>query len=295
MTRSTAYRPTSTDSPTPLDRGPRRDRRRPHPDSRRPARRARVLGLLVSGALSLATIAGGPAYANDPSDLTKSIAADAYGAHDAIPRGVPYGYSWRTGADTDPQRDDLSFHDHQAINVWGQAFVTSQTSNHDVRLRVRNPRVWFLIGNRWVETDVDPGRMEGGYFEGDFQSGSTSGVARKEAPGVWSMSLRPLKGKPDALHWWWSGMYPRITIPDNARGILVSQEMRLDPGDGSSGISGARTISSTGADLFATPRTTLHPQGWNPGIPNPRMSYLGDEYRTFYNTTVSLDTLKSTT
>lgn len=251
----------------------------------------------MAASLALSVVAGAPAQAEDgPSGLSAdAIAADAYGSHDATPEGVPAGYSWRTDADTDPGRDDLGFRDYGATNIWGQAFVTSQTSNHDVRLRVRNPRLWFLIGNEWVESDVDPGRMGGAYYEGDFQSGSTSGTARQDAPGVWSMSLKPLAGSPDALHWWWDGMYPRTAIPDDARGILVSQEMRLVPEDGQGRVNGARTIASTGADLFASPRTVVHPQGYNPGIPNPRMTYLSGEYETYYNTTVGLDTLKKTT
>lgn len=272
------------------------------PSTRRGARfralpRRRLAGAAVASALALAAVAGSPAgAASGPPDLdADEIAAHAFGDHDATPQGVPAGYSWRTSADTDPSRDDRSFRSYEAVNIWGQAFVTPGTSTHEVRLRVRDPRLWFLVDGEWVEADLTPGKMEGAYYEGDFQSGSTSGTARQEAPGVWSMSLSQLSGEKDTLHWWWSGMYPRTEIPDDAEGILVSQRMRLVPEDGRTSGNGARTIASTGADLFASPRTVVHPQGWNPGIPNARMSYLSGKYQTFYNTTVSLQTLERTT
>lgn len=199
---------------------------------------------------------------------------------------MPQGYSWRDGADADPDQSWTGYTAWGAVNVWGQAFATTDPSSYGARLQVRNPRLRFLIGGAWQQAAFTPGSMSGAYYPGDFQSGSVNGTSRQDSPGVWSMPLGPLDGEPDALHWWWDGMYPRVPIPANADGILASQDARL--------IEGSSTlIASTGVDLFATPGTVVHPQGWNPGIPNPRMKYVTTEWQTFYVTTLGRDALTS--
>lgn len=250
----------------------------------------------ITSSLIVAFLAGGSAAAgaSTPSMTSGSsttttaqlVASDAYGRHDATPRGVPYGYSWRTASDAKASVASTSFRNYKAINVWGQVFATSRTTNYSARLVARNPRVYFFDGKKWTRAKATASRMEGAYYTGDFQSGATTGTARKDRTATYSMPLSGLRGKADALHFWWSGMYPRVPIPAGTKGILVRQEMRL-----SGGTAGANVIGSTGADLFATPRTIVHPQGWNPGIPNPRMKRVTSRWQPFYATTVDKATL----
>lgn len=212
------------------------------------------------------------------------VASDVYGAHDATPRGVPDGYSWKHDADTDPAVDSLTFKAYQAINVWGQVFAPEGATTYAGNVQIRDPRVWFLVSDKWVPAAPTPGNLEGAYYPGDFQSGSVTARPRT-VDGVWSIPLSGLNGEADAAHFWWAGMFPRIAIPTGAQGILVAQDMRVT--------GGANVIASTGADLFATPRTIVHSQGWNPGIPNPRMKRVTAAWQPFYATTVSLATLTS--
>lgn len=222
------------------------------------------------------------------TDLRPEIIANVYGAHDATPRGVPVGYSWRDDADTDPNADSTQYQQYGAVNIWGQAFATDLTTAYTARLQVRKPRLWFHNGSTWVEASITPGTMSGAYYPGDFQSGSTSATTQQDAPGEWSGSLSGLNGEPDAFHYWWDGMFPRTAIPVGCQGILVCQEMRL------TNAAGANIIASTGSDLFATPQTVVDPQGWNNGIPNPRMIWVTDQWSRFWATTSSLSRLNNT-
>lgn len=198
---------------------------------------------------------------------------------------MPLGYSWKESSDADPDADNLQFQEYGAVNVWGQCFAVDATAVYTARLQARNPRVWFLTEGGWAETTVSPGSMGGAYYTGDFQSGSTGASPQQDGPGIWSAPLAQLDGAPDAYHWWWNGMYPRDPIPPGCLAIIASQEMRLTgPGD---------FLGSTGADLFATPETVVDPQGWNHGIPNPRMKWITQEWGTFYATTASLATLST--
>ena len=252
--------------------------------------------LLVGVALAVGTGSGpgNPASSTvgltsqTPARLAGVVARDVYGAHDATPRGVPFGYSWREGADTDPGTASTGFRDYRALNVWGQVFATESTTSYDARLEVRAPRVWWFTGGAWVEASLVADRVGGGYYAGDFRSEPVAGTARADAPGTWSMPLSGLDGSPDVLHFWWEGDFPRTQIPEGTRGILVRQEMRLT-GD----TAGAGVIGSTGADLFATPRTIVDPRGWNPGIPNARMKWVTATWQTFYATTLDLPTLQA--
>lgn len=221
-----------------------------------------------------------------PEGDTTTLGADIYGDHDATPRGVPAGYSWRESSDADPDVDSTGWQEYGAVNVWGQCFATNTTTGYAARLQARDPRLFFLVAGQWQEADVTAGSMSGAYYPGDYQSGSVGASTRQDTQGVWSAPLSGLDGEPDAFHWWWDGMYPRTAIPDDAQGILAVQDVRLT-GD----TTGCHVIAGTGVDLFATPRTVVDPQGWNHGIPNPRMRWVTSEWQTFCATTVSLATL----
>lgn len=215
------------------------------------------------------------------------IADDLYGAHDAIPRGVPSGYSWRETADTDINVDYLGFNSYGAVNVWGQVFATDTTTAYTARLQARTPQLYFLSAAGWANAPFTAGSMGGAYYEGSFQGAVEGMPIRADAPGTYSFPLSGLSsGTYDASHYWWNGMFPRVAIPAGTTGILARQEMRLIDL-----VPGTNVIASTGVDEFATPETVVHPQGWNPGIPNPRMKWVTDQWQFFYGCTLSLDTL----
>lgn len=238
---------------------------------------------------------------DDGSTPDQSVAAaiisDSFGNHDAIPRGVPAGYSWRTSADNDPDTAYTGFQSYGALNVWGQCFVaTSGSANYSVRLQARDPRLYFFDGTTWTRASLTAGSMGGAYWKGDFDPDASQDASpRSDGSGVYSVSLSSLvSSPPDVFHWWWDGMYPRIPIPANTQGIVVRMDMRLVPDDGYSTIGTTSFIASTDADLFATPNTTIDPKGWNDGLPEARMKWVTGDWQHFYNTTMTVAQINAT-
>lgn len=226
------------------------------------------------------------------------IISDAFGSHDAQPRGVPSDYEWGRGSCNDANVSYTGYASWEAVNTWGQVFVpVGGSANYNVRLQARDPRIWFLRTTGW-EAGMIPsgasGAMGGAYWVGDFDPVKyQDAVVRDEGDGVYSVLMKGVEsGAYDTFHYWWNGMFPRIAIPTDCRGIVVRTDMRLVPEDGYTSIDGAQFISSVDADLFATQDTLIDPKGWNDGLPQARMKWVDGEWVHFYNTTLSIEDLR---
>lgn len=227
-----------------------------------------------------------------PGVLDK-ITSDAFGPHDAIPRGVPTSYSWQPGAVNDPNTSSYGYQAYGAVNVWAQCFATvGGGPNYNVRVQSRDPRIYFFDGTTWTRATLTAGSSSGAYYEGSFQSVRTDASPRSEGSGVYSASLSALSsGTYDAYHWWWNGMFPRIAIPAGCQGILTCMDMRLVADDGFTGIAGASFEATANCDLFLTTTTTSDPSGTNDGLLQARMKFVTGEWQRFYNTTVNRNTI----
>lgn len=227
--------------------------------------------------------------------VVEAIISDTFGKHDAIPRGVPAGYSWYADADTDANKSYMAFKQYGAINTWGQVFVPAGGSdNYDVRVQMRDSRVYFLADGIWTRVQINNGPMGGAYWSGNFNpSGSQNASIRSDGDGMYSVPMSPTRTRSDVFHWWWDGQNPRIPIPSHIDGILLRTDIRLVPDTGRSNVDGAKFIACSSADLFATPSTIIGPNGMNDGTPEPRMKWVTGEWQHFYSTTLSTVALKS--
>lgn len=236
-----------------------------------------------------------------PANLADAIIADAFGgAHPAPPRDVPTDWQWAQGSVGDPNTNYTGFNAYGAVNIWSQVFVPQAGSgNYNVRILARNPRIWFYDGSVWANGVIPSGTagaMGGSYWTGDYTpANNTAATIRYENSNAYSTSLQPLAANNpyDTFHYWWIGMFPRISIPSGTVGILVRSEMRLAPDDGYTTTVGANFMANTDADMFATPETTVDPKGWNDGLPQPRMKWVTDEWQFFYSTTLSIANLRA--
>lgn len=237
------------------------------------------------------TPASPPVSSGTVSAGTSVLLSDVNGKHDAIPRGVPEGYDWREQS-TKGGWDTSKW---QGLNVWGQIFATeSGGTNFNVRMEARNPQVFFLVGDTWQAATFTAGDMGGAYWRGDYQpSANTSAQSRQESAGTYSVPLSALQNSgTDTYHWWWDGMNPRIAIPSNAKGAVVSQEVRIVP-EGGGSLAGANLIASISADLFATVNTIIADGGINPAIAQSRMKTVTGDFQTFYASNLSSDVLSA--
>lgn len=229
----------------------------------------------------------------------EAIIADSFGNHDAVPRGVPDGYSWKYSSENNPNVSYTGYTAFGAVNTWGQVFTPATGSaNYNVRLQCRDPRVWFLRTAAWESAVIpsgSPGAMGGAYWAGNFDPNASQNAAKRdEGGGVWSVSLSPLATPPiDVFHYWWDGMYPRIAVPSDCRGIVVRTDMRIVPDDGYITVNGAQFIGGVDCDLFANQNTITDPKGWNDGLPEGRMKWLTDTWTRYYNTTLSIAALRA--
>lgn len=225
----------------------------------------------------------------EPSlDAAAIIISDSFGAHDAIPRGVPNGYSWRESADATPE-GSTGWKNYGAVNMWGQIFpAVGASPDFNVRAQVRDPRLWWFDGSSWTEASNTPGSLGGAYFRGDYQQTATvASQARADGDGTYSVPLNVLASNNhvDNFHWWWNGHNPRIPVPADAAGLVSCADVRL-VSDG--GAVGDRSfIASVGVDLFATPTTIVGGPNGNPGIPQPRMKWVTGDWQSFCVTTMS--------
>lgn len=229
------------------------------------------------------------------SSVVDEVISDTFGRHDAIPRGVPSGYSWYADADADPSKSYTGYRQYGAINTWGQIFVpVGGAGNYNVRAQMRDARAYFLVDGTWRRAQTDNGRMGGAYWSGDFNpSGSQNAQIRGDGDGAYSVPMSKTASKSDVFHWWWDGQNPRIPIPANVDGILLRTDVRLIPDSGYSTTGGAKFIACGSADLFATPQTIIGPNGMNDGTPEPRMKWVTGEWQHFYSTTLSIAALKA--
>lgn len=101
-------------------------------------------------------------------DVANAIISDSFGAHDALPKGVPSYMSWYASSDANPNVAYTGYTSYQAVNVWGQVFaVQGGSTNVNVRVQATDPRVWFLRPSGWVrgvEPSGTPYPMGGAYF-----------------------------------------------------------------------------------------------------------------------------------
>ena len=228
----------------------------------------------------------------DP-DIAAAIIANNVGNHDAIPRGVPNGYSWRESSDA-TAAGSTGWQGYGAVNLWGQIFPANGTSpNWNVRMQIRNPRLfWWLGGSNWTEApnNANAGALGGAYYKGDFnQTATMSASPRHDGSGIYSATLQTLNpsNPVDAFHWWWEGQYPRIAKPGNAQGIVSCADIRLVPGDGQQNLGNNSYIANIGVDLFATPETVVGGPNGNPGIPQSRMIWVDGNWKRHYISTMS--------
>jgi hypothetical protein len=215
----------------------------------------------------------------------------AWGAHEALPIGLPSHFDFYRGA-----RGGLwdgTQGTGRAVSAWGQLFEAEPGARtHDVRLQVRNHRMYFLLNDgRWVQLRshlTDPA-MEGAWWDGNFQSQGTSPVrSESNNGGGFSVALGPLSQSQNATwHFWWNGWYPREVIPSNAVGVLAIAEMRLIP-DTNPGVdmSGARFIASVGVDNYSSPTYTSGGEAIS-SVMQPRMKYVTTQWNSFSGTNLT--------
>lgn len=131
----------------------------------------------------------------------------------------------------------------------------------------------------------------------DFKpSENTSAQIRSDGNGAYSTSLQGLSnptGGRDAFHFWWTGMYPRIQIPRDARGIVISTEMRLVSETGTSDASNAKFIGSIGGDLYKNVMVQVDESGINTAMPQSPMRYITPKWQLFYASTMTVEELKA--
>ncbi len=236
-----------------------------------------------------------------PLPLTNlpTLLGDITGPNVAKPRGTPEGWGFQIGA-ADHSKSSTEFLSYEAINVWGQVFATTTGSpTYDVMFHTRDPKIYFLRPSGWEQATYPkntPGKVGGAYWRGDFvPAANTRATPQPDGEGGYQVSLQPLADETsqrDAFHFWWEGMYPRITIPRDTQGIVVKAQMKLSSNDGNKRAATAVFIASAGSDMYKSPNVDVDSSGINPAIPNSKMKYVTTNWQEFYASTLSVRQLR---
>jgi hypothetical protein len=209
-----------------------------------------------------------------------------WGKNQAVLRGIPSNFDWAAGA-VGRTWDRANY---KAVTPWGQIFEagTAGSSVRNVRVQIRSLQVFWLIGGQWKRATPPSGRdgkVEGAYYSGTFSSASSMGV-RDDGYGISSFPLAPIHDMNHPVaHFWWSGWYPRPTVPAGATAMHISVMMRLVPDGPGVNVHNARYIAGVGIDEDRT--TTNVPGGAKGSLGMPRHKMLTSSWQRFGFTNLS--------
>ena len=204
-----------------------------------------VLGLLDSNSASLATrgkdscttLLNSLATADQREALASTAAP-----HDALPRGVKPGTTWRErgrrNASTKPA-------DYEAFVPWGQIFpAEGAVANPVAAVELRHLRAYLLRrgSGAWEQVSRSD-RLEGRIFKPNFENNDNSPTAIAYGPEGTSATLDPQR----PFHFWpKEGRVPMKGA--DVAGVLVVYQARLAPGAPRN----ARYLVGAGADYWRT-------------------------------------------
>jgi hypothetical protein len=237
---------------------------------------------------------GGPSHTGFAT--AQSLISDVYstsgggtqwGKNQAVLRGIPLNFDWASGA----VGRTWDTNNYKAVTPWGQIFEagTAGSPVRNVRVQVKSLQVYWLINGKWkvvTPPSGSDGMAEGGYYSSNFASAIPM-ASRNDGGGITSFSLTPSHdlGHPVA-HFWWSGWYPRPTVPAGATAMEMSVDMRLVPADGTTAdLSKAKYIAGVSIDEDKTP--TDVPGGAKGSLGMPAHKMLSASWQRFGFTNLS--------
>lgn len=194
------------------------------------------------------------------------ICAENNMPHEAVPYGVPVGYSWREK----PVRDQWN---NQPVGYthwlgWGQFFFASDAQVIDATVQFRNMRTYALTPGGWTLLSAED--CDGAQFNPDFSgNAATPAIASTLDAGL--ATVRFQGGK--AYHFW---PKHRATIPVETLAYLVLIEARA--------IDSAGIMLGLGADYWLSASA---PYPNNKGVAVGRFSRLTTTWDTYGFTTAT--------
>ncbi|HEY1089770.1 MAG TPA: hypothetical protein VGE47_01630 [Burkholderiaceae bacterium] len=202
-------------------------------------------------------------------------------AHEALPKGVPGGYSWYRYPTMDAGNEPPS--NYTAITGWSQAFWAAGTSSANAYLQVQNHQTLVCHGpeRRWSLVQA-PQPVEGAEFSPDFVNNANVKLpflAKSQASNVVGWSID------GAFHFWPAG--GRGALPtDSVCGVLVLLQARALPLT-SSDAKKPSILLGLGADYWLNKTAPWNNYTTNAGLGVGRLKLVGTDWGWYGFSTAS--------
>lgn len=203
--------------------------------------------------------------------------------HQAVPLGVPQGYSWQAHGNVQAGSNPPS--GYSAMTAWGQVFQVSGSASIPLTLSLRHYKTYVLTTSNQLIQVQNQGTIAGAQFLPDYSGNSNTSANIVNSNGVMTVTVLPDK----AFQFWPSG---RVSIspyinPNTIKAWVVAVEAKVSLPSGTTdpGIN-TNYLLSVGADYW---QTTSAPYPNNAGIGQGRMTYLTTDWtcKVFSNVTDS--------
>ena len=206
-----------------------------------------------------------------------------WGAHEAVPNGVPSNYDWAPGARPGTWLDNSAY---EGINIWGQAYVEaggSPVTNY--RVQVRNMVSYKYESGQWTMIEQTPNTIGGGWYKEDFgTSNIVNGNQRSETSNGGGTSATMVSG--ETFHFW-TDTWPRAQMPHTAQAIYAVFEARIIPNtDPNVNLSNVKLMVGIGMDAYTTRDYSAGPEERIASMAIGRMQKITNQWKTigFYVT-----------
>jgi hypothetical protein len=247
--------------------------------------------LLLPAACSREKGAAGPTGGGpNPDDPVEVMVGDMTPPHEGSPHGVPLSYDWARGPRVGMGNDPGAF---RAMILWGQVYEAAEGNpSANTRVHLRDAAAWVLSKRtrqwRLVQSSVS---VEGSAYREDF-AGDVNRPAdvRAEPDGGVSVTA----GGGYNYHFWPPSGRAAID-PNDIGGVVTRVRARLVSGDTTrpDDRAAARYLLSVGGDYWLSRTAAWDNFKTNGDIGIGKFKYVGTEWKSFYMTTLSADSLRA--